>query len=109
MKASKFSDAQIAFVLKQAEDGTAIGEVCRQRRIRAAPSTTVDHEPAFIVGGVVDPGCPGQGSWREADRPGQLAVLRWLRDRVVPHIALEKPLAAHRSRSSVTIGFSTPY
>lgn len=29
MKASKFSDAQIAFVLKQAEDGTAIGEVCR--------------------------------------------------------------------------------
>ena len=28
MKASKFSEAQIAFVLKQAEDGTAIGEVC---------------------------------------------------------------------------------
>ena len=27
MKASKFSEAQIAFVLKQAEDGTAIGEV----------------------------------------------------------------------------------
>ena len=29
MKASKFSEAQIAFVLKQAEDGTLIGEVCR--------------------------------------------------------------------------------
>lgn len=27
MKASKFSEAQIAFVLKQAEDGTPIGEV----------------------------------------------------------------------------------
>lgn len=30
MKASKFSEAQIAFVLKQAEDGTAVGEVCRK-------------------------------------------------------------------------------
>ena len=30
MKASKFSEAQIAFVLKQAEDGSAIGEVCRK-------------------------------------------------------------------------------
>lgn len=27
MKRSKFSEAQIAFVLKQAEDGTSIGEV----------------------------------------------------------------------------------
>ncbi|MBB4402812.1 hypothetical protein GGD52_003898 [Agrobacterium tumefaciens] len=27
MKASKFSEAQIAFVLKQAEDGTPIGRV----------------------------------------------------------------------------------
>lgn len=30
MKASKFSEAQIAFVLKQAEDGTAVAEVCRK-------------------------------------------------------------------------------
>ncbi len=36
MKASKFSDAQIAFVLKQAEDGTAIGEVCRKAGISEA-------------------------------------------------------------------------
>lgn len=33
MKASKFSEAQIAFVLKQAEDGTPIGEVCRKAGI----------------------------------------------------------------------------
>ncbi len=33
MKASKFSEAQIAFVLKQAEDGTAVGEVCRKAGI----------------------------------------------------------------------------
>lgn len=33
MKAGKFSDAQIAFVLKQAEDGTPIGEVCRKAGI----------------------------------------------------------------------------
>jgi hypothetical protein len=30
MKASKFSEAQIAFVLKQAEDGSAVAEVCRR-------------------------------------------------------------------------------
>ena len=36
MKASKFTEAQIAFVLKQAEDGTAIGEVCRKVGISEA-------------------------------------------------------------------------
>jgi putative transposase len=36
MKASKFSEAQIAFVLKQAEDGMAIGEVCRKVGISEA-------------------------------------------------------------------------
>jgi len=36
MKASKFSEAQIAFVLKQAEDGTAISEVCRKVGISEA-------------------------------------------------------------------------
>ena len=36
MKASKFSEAQIAFVLKQAEDGTPVGEVCRKADISDA-------------------------------------------------------------------------
>ena len=36
MKASKFSKAQIAFVLTQAEDGTPIGEVCRKAGISDA-------------------------------------------------------------------------
>lgn len=36
MKASKFSEARIAFVLKQAEDGTAIAEVCRKAGIAEA-------------------------------------------------------------------------
>jgi putative transposase len=36
MKASKFSEAQIAFVLKQAEGGTAVGEVCRKAGISEA-------------------------------------------------------------------------
>lgn len=30
MNGSKITEAQIAFVLKQAEDGTMIGEVCRK-------------------------------------------------------------------------------
>lgn len=36
MKASKFSETQIAYVLRQAEDGTAIGVVCRSARISEA-------------------------------------------------------------------------
>ena len=36
MKASKFSEAQIAFVLKQAEEGIAIAEVCRKSGISEA-------------------------------------------------------------------------
>ena len=36
MKKSKFSEAQIAFILKQAEDGTSVGEVCRKAGISQA-------------------------------------------------------------------------
>ncbi len=36
MKARKFSEAQIAFVLKQAEDGVAIADVCRKAGISGA-------------------------------------------------------------------------
>jgi len=33
MKASKFTEAQIAFVLKQADEGTSVAEVCRKAGI----------------------------------------------------------------------------
>ena len=36
MKASKFTEAQIAFVLRQAEDSTPIAEVCRKAGISDA-------------------------------------------------------------------------
>jgi putative transposase len=36
MKRTKYSEAQIAFVLEQAEDGTSIGEVCRKAGISEA-------------------------------------------------------------------------
>jgi putative transposase len=36
MKRSKFSEAQIAFVLKQAEEGASVGEVCRKAGISDA-------------------------------------------------------------------------
>ena len=36
MKKTRFSEAQIAFILKQAEDGTAVGEVCRKAGISQA-------------------------------------------------------------------------
>jgi putative transposase len=36
MKASRFSELQIAYVLGQAAEGTAIGEVCRSALISEA-------------------------------------------------------------------------
>ena len=36
MKQSKFSEAQIAFVLRQAEEGTKVEEVCRKAGISGA-------------------------------------------------------------------------
>ena len=36
MKKTKFSDQQIAFILRQAEEGTTVGEVCRKAGISEA-------------------------------------------------------------------------
>lgn len=36
MKKSRFTDAQIAFVLRQAEEGTPVAEVCRKAGISDA-------------------------------------------------------------------------
>lgn len=36
MKASKFSDAQKAFILKQGDDGTPVAEICRKAGISQA-------------------------------------------------------------------------
>jgi putative transposase len=36
MKTSRFTEAQVAFVLRQAEEGTSVGEVCRKAGIGEA-------------------------------------------------------------------------
>ena len=36
MKASQFSDAQKAFIIKQGEDGTSVAEICRKAGISQA-------------------------------------------------------------------------
>jgi putative transposase len=36
MKASKFSDAQKAFIIKQGEEGTPVSEICRTAGISQA-------------------------------------------------------------------------
>lgn len=36
MKASNFSDAQKAFIIKQSEDGTPVAEICRKAGISQA-------------------------------------------------------------------------
>ena len=36
MKRSKFSEAQIAFILRQADEGTPVAEVCRKAGISDA-------------------------------------------------------------------------
>ena len=36
MKRSRFTEAQIAFILRQGEEGTAVGEICRKAGISEA-------------------------------------------------------------------------
>ncbi len=36
MKKSKFTDAQIAFILKQADEGTSVADVCRKAGVSQA-------------------------------------------------------------------------
>ena len=36
MKRSKFSEAQVAFILRQADEGATVGEVCRKAGISEA-------------------------------------------------------------------------
>ena len=36
MKTSKFTESQIAFILRQAEEGTAVAEVCRKAGVSEA-------------------------------------------------------------------------
>lgn len=36
MKKSKFTESQIAFILRQAEEGTTVGEVCRKAGVSEA-------------------------------------------------------------------------
>ena len=41
MKTSKFTEAQVAFILKQAKEGTPIAEVCRKAGIAEATCLTI--------------------------------------------------------------------
>ena len=44
MKKSRFSEQQIAFVLRQAEEGTAVAEVCRKAGL-VRPSSCLSATP----------------------------------------------------------------
>lgn len=48
MKRSKFSEAQVAFILKQAEEGAPIAEVCRKAGTLTSPGTAT--RPPFANG-----------------------------------------------------------
>lgn len=41
MNASKFSDSQKAFIIKQCEKGTPVAETCRKAGISRQPTSTV--------------------------------------------------------------------
>jgi putative transposase len=52
MKRSKFTEAQIAFILRQGEEGTAVGEICRKAGISEA--TYVGDECQALARAIVD-------------------------------------------------------
>ncbi len=45
MKASKFTESQIAFVLRQGDEGTAVAEICRKAGI--SPATYFNWKKKF--------------------------------------------------------------
>ena len=47
MKASAFSDAQKAFILKQGADGVPVAEICRRAGISPATYFICSRVPAF--------------------------------------------------------------
>lgn len=47
MRTSRFTEAQIAFVLRQADEGTAIGEVCQPQTLRVSASKAGISEATF--------------------------------------------------------------
>ena len=46
MKRLRFTEAQIALILRQAEEGTAVGEVCRKAGIEPGDLLRLWHESA---------------------------------------------------------------
>ena len=59
MKASKFTDAQKAFIIRQGEEGTPVADLCRQAGISQATKK----------------GLSSSGIWGPADAVGVLTAL----------------------------------
>lgn len=70
MKRTKFSEAQIAFVLKQAEDGTSVGEVCRKAGISEATYYNWRKKYAGLRPSEMKRATPTRGGEREAQALG---------------------------------------
>lgn len=70
MKASTFSEPQIAFVLKQTEDDTPIGEVCRKGEFQTRPLTIGARKYASLMPSGDEATSPTRGRecQAEADR-----------------------------------------
>ena len=66
MKASKFTDAQKAFVLKQAEEGLPVGEVCRKAGV-----TLVDDGKCGVAIAPVNQDGVRVGQSEVGERPAQ--------------------------------------
>ena len=75
MKASKFSEAQIAFVLKQAEDGSAVAEVCRKAGISEATYLQLAEEVCGADALGDEATAPARGRERQAEADRRRPVL----------------------------------
>lgn len=79
MTTSKFSEAQIAYILRQAEEGTAIGGVCRSAGISEA--TFYNWRKKY--GGLLPP---------EMKRPKQLEEENGKLRKIVADLSLDKAM-----------------
>jgi hypothetical protein len=58
MKRSKFTEAQIAFILRQGEEGTAVGEICRKAGISISRSRGGEGDAQQRSHAISSPGSP---------------------------------------------------
>lgn len=92
MKASKFTDAEKAFIIKQGEDRRPVAEICHKAQICIDPAESPQVEPLTSDTGAAT------SSWRNRNLQYAVALVR---KEVVGRLDVIKPKAVSDHRTEV--------